>query len=67
MKNFTNYSLDELSTNLQNIVEQLNDADYADVKSSVKLSLLHIETYNDRLVIPMKKLCYNLLVSVYLC
>lgn len=67
MKNFTNYSLDELSTSLRNVIQQLNDEEYADVKSSVKLSLLHIDTYNERLVIPMKELCRNLLVSVYLC
>ncbi|CAG9773666.1 unnamed protein product [Ceutorhynchus assimilis] len=56
--NFTNYSLDEITSGLTSIINQINgdDTNSQALRSQLQLSLLHITTYNEKLVIPMKDL-----------
>ncbi|XP_018571677.1 prominin-like protein isoform X3 [Anoplophora glabripennis] len=56
-QNFTNLSLNEISKKLGELVVNIQDqGDLDDVKTEVQLSILHINTYDEKLLQPMKEL-----------
>ncbi|XP_060522307.1 prominin-like protein isoform X2 [Cylas formicarius] len=59
--NFTNFSLDILSEKLQSIISQLSDPVFTDIKNKLELSALHLDTYNEKLLVPMKDLARDVI------
>ncbi|CAH1986353.1 unnamed protein product [Acanthoscelides obtectus] len=58
-QNFTNLSLDEILDKLKEIVAILDDERYLQTKSELNLSILHIDTYNEKLLKPMNHTAYE--------
>ncbi|KAG5889896.1 hypothetical protein JTB14_032795 [Gonioctena quinquepunctata] len=55
-QNFTNLSLKEISSTLQKLVDEIqNIPGLQDVRREVTLSILHINTYDEKLLSPMKE------------
>ncbi|CAH1181994.1 unnamed protein product [Phyllotreta striolata] len=54
-ENFTSMSLNQLSDTLQRIVDQMdNNPMYYSLQSGLKLSILHVNTYDEKLLAPMR-------------
>ncbi|KAL1495015.1 hypothetical protein ABEB36_010505 [Hypothenemus hampei] len=60
-RNLTNYNLDELANGLREIISNLKSDSAFKLRTSVELSLLHITTYEEKLVEPMKNLSFYLI------
>lgn len=59
-------SLDEISKRLAELVVKIEDqAGLDDVKAELKLSILHINTYDEKLLLPMKELANKVIVSYF--
>nr|CAI5843522.1 unnamed protein product [Callosobruchus analis] len=61
--NFTNLSLDEISSRLKEIVDILVDPKYQPTKTEVQLSILHIDTYNEKLLKPMNETALKVIAT----
>ncbi|KAJ8916094.1 hypothetical protein NQ315_004460 [Exocentrus adspersus] len=54
--NFTNLSLNEISKKLEELIRTIQDRpDLEQTKTEVQLSILHINTYDEKLLLPMKE------------
>ncbi|XP_019762010.1 prominin-like protein isoform X2 [Dendroctonus ponderosae] len=62
-RNLTNYNLDELSDGLRSVISALPSSRET-LKSELELSLLHLNTYNEKLIIPMKNVSQTLVANV---
>ncbi|XP_066159233.1 prominin-like protein isoform X2 [Euwallacea fornicatus] len=58
--NLTNYNLDQLASTLESIIASLGSSQES-LKSNLQLSLLHLRTYEDKLIDPMKSLSEDLI------
>lgn len=62
--NFTNYSLDELQHGLESLIETLErtpGSEPLETLQSLRITLLHIDVYNKKLVQPMTNLANNVM------
>lgn len=65
-QNFTNLSLDEISKKLGELVVKIQDEPGSEeVKTELQLSILHINTYDEKLLLPMKELANKVIVSIF--
>lgn len=60
--NLTNYNLSELANSLQSIISALPATDDTNLRSDLQLSLLHLNTYEEKLIKPMKEVSLSLTV-----
>ncbi|KAJ8977094.1 hypothetical protein NQ317_003648 [Molorchus minor] len=56
-QNFTNLSLNEISKQLEKLLAAIgDDPKFDDIKSDVHISILHVNTYDEKILTPMKEL-----------
>ncbi|CAH1179762.1 unnamed protein product [Phaedon cochleariae] len=60
--NFTNFSLNYISSELEKLTKQMEDERFDNMRHEIQLSILHINTYDEKILVPMKDTAKKVMV-----